>query len=74
MIINSPGLCIPRNYSFASALPAGLVCLATNQIAGRGKERTAWGGGEENMILIKCILIQRSWTKLLGLSVGCGTI
>ena len=26
-----------RNYTFAQALPTGLVCLGTNQIAGRGK-------------------------------------
>lgn len=30
------GIYVARNYRFAQALPTGLVCLATNQIAGRG--------------------------------------
>lgn len=28
---------IRRNFKFSQVLPTGLVCLATNQVAGRGK-------------------------------------
>lgn len=31
-----------RNFTFSQALPDGLVCLATNQVAGRGRGRNSW--------------------------------
>lgn len=31
-----------RNYNFAQCLPTGLVCLATNQIAGRGNKKRVY--------------------------------
>jgi biotin--protein ligase len=33
---------LDKNYSFSQCLPNGLVCLATNQIAGRGRGRNSW--------------------------------
>ncbi|ORZ22394.1 biotin-protein ligase [Absidia repens] len=41
-VITSTQTILDRNYSFAGALPSGLVCLATNQIAGRGRGRNSW--------------------------------
>ncbi|KAG0168483.1 biotin holocarboxylase synthetase [Apophysomyces sp. BC1034] len=33
---------LDKNYTFAQALPTGLICLASNQIAGRGRGRNSW--------------------------------
>ncbi|KAI8337299.1 biotin-protein ligase [Chlamydoabsidia padenii] len=41
-VITSTQTVLDKNYSFAGALPAGLVCLATNQVAGRGRGRNSW--------------------------------
>lgn len=29
---------LSRNFKFSQVLPSGLVCLATNQVAGRGRQ------------------------------------
>ncbi|CAO3611002.1 unnamed protein product [Cunninghamella echinulata] len=41
-VITSTQTILDKNYSFSQALPNGLVCLATNQIAGRGRGRNSW--------------------------------
>ncbi|OBZ85673.1 Biotin--protein ligase [Choanephora cucurbitarum] len=41
-VITSTQTVLDKNYEFAEALPSGLVCLATNQIAGRGRGRNSW--------------------------------
>ncbi|KAI9030996.1 biotin-protein ligase [Phycomyces nitens] len=42
-VITSTQTVLDRNYTFSQSLPTGLVCLATNQIAGRGIIRTRKG-------------------------------
>ncbi|RCI05089.1 biotin holocarboxylase synthetase [Rhizopus stolonifer] len=41
-VITSTQTVLDKNYNFAQCLPSGLVCLATNQIAGRGRGRNSW--------------------------------
>ncbi|KAL7310217.1 biotin holocarboxylase synthetase [Mucor circinelloides] len=41
-VITSTQTVLDKNYNFAQCLPTGLVCLATNQIAGRGRGRNSW--------------------------------
>ncbi|ORY94472.1 biotin-protein ligase [Syncephalastrum racemosum] len=41
-VITSTQTVLDKNYTFSQALPDGLVCLATNQIAGRGRGRNSW--------------------------------
>ncbi|KAI7888897.1 biotin-protein ligase [Mucor mucedo] len=41
-VITSTQTVLDKNYEFAQNLPSGLVCLATNQIAGRGRGRNSW--------------------------------
>ncbi|ORX51705.1 class II aaRS and biotin synthetase [Hesseltinella vesiculosa] len=41
-VITSTQTVLDKNYSFAQALPSGLVCLATHQVAGRGRGRNSW--------------------------------
>ncbi|CAO3698264.1 unnamed protein product [Rhizopus stolonifer] len=41
-VITSTQTVLDKNYKFAQTLPNGLVCLATNQIAGRGRGKNTW--------------------------------
>ncbi|KAI9480334.1 MAG: biotin-protein ligase [Benjaminiella poitrasii] len=41
-VITSTQTVLDKNYTFTQCLPNGLVCLATNQIAGRGRGRNSW--------------------------------
>ncbi|KAL9546035.1 hypothetical protein PS6_007870 [Mucor atramentarius] len=41
-VIGSTQSIIDKNFKFSQALPTGLVCLATNQVAGRGRGRNSW--------------------------------
>ncbi|KAI8639527.1 biotin-protein ligase [Parasitella parasitica] len=41
-VITSTQTVLDKNYNFAQCLPTGLVCLATNQISGRGRGRNSW--------------------------------
>ncbi|KAI9273661.1 biotin-protein ligase [Sporodiniella umbellata] len=41
-VITSTQTVLDKNYNFTQILPNGLVCLATNQIAGRGRGKNAW--------------------------------
>ncbi|KAF7730688.1 biotin holocarboxylase synthetase [Apophysomyces ossiformis] len=41
-VITSTQTILDKNYSFAQVFPTGLVCLASNQIAGRGRGRNSW--------------------------------
>ncbi|KAI8888267.1 class II aaRS and biotin synthetase [Backusella circina FSU 941] len=41
-VITSTQTVLDKNYTFAQTLPTGLVCVATNQVAGRGRGRNAW--------------------------------
>ncbi|KAI9344715.1 biotin-protein ligase [Pilaira anomala] len=41
-VITSTQTILDKNYNFAQALPTGLVCLATHQIAGRGRGGNSW--------------------------------
>ncbi|KAI7902126.1 biotin-protein ligase [Cokeromyces recurvatus] len=41
-VITSTQTILDKNYKFTQCLPDGLVCLATNQIAGRGRGRNSW--------------------------------
>jgi hypothetical protein len=57
-----------RNYNFASNLPTGLVCLATNQIAGRGKSFIEHSEKAESDNEIKK---NRKRKKFLGITIWC---
>ncbi|RCH84391.1 biotin holocarboxylase synthetase, partial [Rhizopus stolonifer] len=41
-VISSTQSILEKNYEFSEALPSGFVCLASNQIAGRGRGRNSW--------------------------------
>ncbi|RCH87598.1 biotin holocarboxylase synthetase [Rhizopus azygosporus] len=41
-VITSTQTILDKNYNFSQTLPSGLVCLATNQIAGRGRGKNSW--------------------------------
>ncbi|KAI8074474.1 biotin-protein ligase [Gongronella butleri] len=41
-VITSTQTVLDKNYAFAQALPPGLVCLASHQVAGRGRGRNSW--------------------------------
>ncbi|KAI8337315.1 biotin-protein ligase [Blakeslea trispora] len=41
-VITSTQTVLDKNYQFSEGLPSGFVCLATNQIAGRGRGRNSW--------------------------------
>ncbi|GAA5796945.1 hypothetical protein HPULCUR_002323 [Helicostylum pulchrum] len=41
-VITSTQTILDKNYNFSQSLPTGLVCLATHQVAGRGRGRNSW--------------------------------
>lgn len=41
-VIGSTQSVMDKNFKFSQVLPTGLVCLATNQVAGRGRGRNSW--------------------------------
>ncbi|GAA5805580.1 biotin-protein ligase [Helicostylum pulchrum] len=41
-VIGSTQSVLDKNFKFSQVLPSGLVCLATNQVAGRGRGRNSW--------------------------------
>ncbi|KAI8578733.1 hypothetical protein K450DRAFT_245252 [Umbelopsis ramanniana AG] len=41
-VVTSTQTMLDKNFKFSQILPSGLVCLATNQVAGRGRGRNAW--------------------------------
>ncbi|KAI8384435.1 biotin-protein ligase [Radiomyces spectabilis] len=41
-VVTSTQTLLDKNYTFSQALPSGLVCTATHQVAGRGRGRNSW--------------------------------
>ncbi|KAI8341457.1 biotin-protein ligase [Chlamydoabsidia padenii] len=54
-VIESTQTLLDKNFDFTRTLPTGLVCLAANQIDGRGRGRNSWisqeGGLQFSLIL-----------------------